>query len=161
MQTWGSLGELESLHKYTFEFSQSDPTWVFASHMSTKHHFLFMKYIFRLRNVLWHHGISCNGPIIQTVFHFYQHSSAVETLVGIGGIEFFSHLRQDVDPSLYQIIDDILSNLLSLPGDILDGSEECQWLHYESGKKSVVLVPENCVDVHLVTPPGQTHGNIT
>ena len=161
MQTWGSLGELESLHKYTFEFSQSDPTWVFASHMSTKHHFLFMKYIFRLRNVLWHHGISCNGPIIHTVFHFYQHSSAVETLVGIGGIEFFSHLRQDVDPSLYQIIDDILSNLLSLPGDILDWNEECQWLHYKSGKKSVVLVPENSVDVQLVTPPGQTHGNIT
>ena len=99
--------------------------------------------------------------MIHTIFHFYQHSSGVEALVGIGGIEFFSHLRQDVDPSLYQIIDNILSNLLSLPGDILDGDEECQCLYYESGKKSVVLVPENSVDVQLVAPPGQTHGNIT
>ena len=53
-------------------------------------------------------------------------------LVSIGAVEFLSHLRRDIEPSLYQYIDDVLMNLLSLP-DVLDSDDE--HLHYDKGKQ--------------------------
>ena len=57
----------------------------------------------------------------------------METLVSIGAVEFLSHLRHDVDPSVYQYIDNVLTNLLSLP-DIVESDDE--QLHYDKGKQT-------------------------
>ena len=60
-------------------------------------------------------------------------------LVGIGAVEFLSHLRRDIEPSLYQYIDDVLTNLLSLP-DVLDSDDE--HLHYDKGKQTAEFDPD-------------------
>ena len=70
-------------------------------------------------------------------FYFQQHSSGLETLVSIGAVDFLSHLRRDVDPSLYQYIDDVLTNLLSLP-EVLDSDDE--QLHYDREKHTNDLI---------------------
>ncbi len=49
-------------------------------------------------------------------------------------MDFLSHLRRDIEPSLYQHIDDVLTNLLSLP-EVLD-SDEVEQLHYDRGKQT-------------------------
>ena len=63
----------------------------------------------------------------------------METLVNIGAVEFLSHLRRDIEPSLYQYIDDVLTSLLSLP-EVLDSDDD--HLHYDKGKPTVEFDPE-------------------
>ena len=63
----------------------------------------------------------------------------METLVNIGAVEFLSHLRRDIEPSLYQYIDDVLTSLLSLP-EVLDSDDN--HLHYDKGKPTVAFDPE-------------------
>lgn len=57
----------------------------------------------------------------------------METMVNIGAVDFLSHLRRDVDPSLYRYIDSVLTNLLSLP-EVVDIDDE--QLHYDGGKQA-------------------------
>ena len=52
--------------------------------------------------------------------------SGAEGLLSIGAIEFLSHLRQDADPDLYQSIDNVIHQLLSLPqANARDHDERC------------------------------------
>ena len=56
----------------------------------------------------------------------FQPVSGAEGLLSIGAIEFLSHLRQDVDPELYQSIDNVIHQLLSLPQeDATDHDQRC------------------------------------
>ena len=45
----------------------------------------------------------------------YQHETAAQTLVEVGGVEFLSQLRLHCDPSLHPLLDEILEQLLKLP----------------------------------------------
>ena len=45
----------------------------------------------------------------------FQPVSGAEGLLSIGAIEFLSHLRQEIDPELYQNVDNVIHQLLSLP----------------------------------------------
>lgn len=42
----------------------------------------------------------------------------MKQFVGIGAVEFFSQLRQNVDPNLQAIVDGILDGLFLLPSEI-------------------------------------------
>ena len=53
-----------------------------------------------------------------------QPVSGAEGLLSVGAIEFLSHLRQDVDPELYQSVDNVIHQLLSLPQKDATGHDE-------------------------------------
>lgn len=44
-----------------------------------------------------------------------QHWGAAELIQGVGGIEFLTQLREDIETSLRPIIDQILENIMRLP----------------------------------------------
>ena len=54
------------------------------------------------------------------LFHF-QHEAAAQILVEVGGVEFLSQLRLHCDPSLHPLLDEILEQLLKLPGSVVSG----------------------------------------
>ncbi|XP_037748835.1 rotatin isoform X8 [Chelonia mydas] len=56
--------------------------------------------------------------ILNLVNNLVKHPSAVQQLVGIGAVEFFSQLRHNMDPNLQTVIDGILDGLFLLPTDI-------------------------------------------
>nr|XP_056710923.1 rotatin [Euleptes europaea] len=56
--------------------------------------------------------------VLNLVSILVKYPSAVQQLVGIGAVEFFSELRQNVDPNLQAVIDGILDGLFQLPSDI-------------------------------------------
>ncbi|XP_067393592.1 rotatin [Emydura macquarii macquarii] len=56
--------------------------------------------------------------ILNLVNNLVKHPSAVQQLVGIGAVEFFSQLRPNVDPKLQAVIDGILDGLFQLPSEI-------------------------------------------
>lgn len=64
----------------------------------------------------------------------------METLINLGAVDFLSHLRRDIDPSLYQHIDCVVSNLLSLPETIDNHMEH---LHYEKQIINRNIVTQN------------------
>ena len=51
-----------------------------------------------------------------------QHTTAAQTVVEVGGVEFLSQLRLHCDPALHSLIDDILEQLLKLPAAINQNS---------------------------------------
>lgn len=55
--------------------------------------------------------------------------SAAEILLNIGAVEFFSQLRQDIDPELYQSVDNVTHQLLSIPQST--GSMHSDWCLYQ------------------------------
>uniref|UniRef100_A0ACB8FDM9 Uncharacterized protein n=1 Tax=Sphaerodactylus townsendi TaxID=933632 RepID=A0ACB8FDM9_9SAUR len=55
--------------------------------------------------------------VLNLVSLLVKHSSAVQQLVGIGAVEFFSQLRQNVDPELQVVVDGILDGLFQLTCD--------------------------------------------
>ncbi|XP_060100048.1 rotatin isoform X2 [Heteronotia binoei] len=63
-----------------------------------------------------------------------KHPSAVQQLVGIGAVEFFSQLRRTVDPNLQAVIDGILDGLFQLPSDVCSDyqamADQDQSLHH-------------------------------
>uniref|UniRef100_A0A8C3XQW3 Rotatin n=1 Tax=Chelydra serpentina TaxID=8475 RepID=A0A8C3XQW3_CHESE len=56
--------------------------------------------------------------ILNLVNNLVKHPSAVQQLVEIGAVEFFSQLRHNVDPNLQTVIDGILDGLFLLPLEI-------------------------------------------
>nr|XP_048696095.1 rotatin isoform X5 [Caretta caretta] len=56
--------------------------------------------------------------ILNLVNNLVKHPSAVQQLVGIGAVEFFSQLRHNMDPNLQTVIDGILDGLFLLPSEI-------------------------------------------
>ena len=50
--------------------------------------------------------------------------SGAKGLLSIGAIEFLSHLRQDVDPELYQSVDNVIHQLLSFPQEDAAGHDQ-------------------------------------
>ena len=54
-----------------------------------------------------------------------QHWGAAELIQGLGGIEFLTHLRDDVEANLRPIIDQILENVMRLPEAKGDHAPEC------------------------------------
>uniref|UniRef100_A0A8D2LUQ9 Rotatin N-terminal domain-containing protein n=1 Tax=Varanus komodoensis TaxID=61221 RepID=A0A8D2LUQ9_VARKO len=56
--------------------------------------------------------------VLNLVSNLVKHPSAVEQLVGIGAVDFFSQLRPNVDPNLQTVIDGILDGLFVLPPEI-------------------------------------------
>lgn len=63
------------------------------------------------------------------MYCIFQPVSGAEGLLSLGAIEFLSHLRQDVDPELYQSIDNVIHQLLSLPQE--DATDHDQWCMYK------------------------------
>ena len=53
--------------------------------------------------------------------------------MNIGAVDFLSYLRRDIDPSLYQDIDNVLTNLLSLP--VVHDADDDQ-LEYDRSKQT-------------------------
>ncbi|ESO98430.1 hypothetical protein LOTGIDRAFT_231452 [Lottia gigantea] len=53
--------------------------------------------------------------VLNLIRDLSQHTSAIEILQGIGGVEFLSQLRSNITLSLQPIIDQILENILRLP----------------------------------------------
>ncbi|XP_054840962.1 rotatin [Eublepharis macularius] len=62
--------------------------------------------------------------VLNLVSILVKHPSAVQQLVGIGAVEFFSQLRQNVDPNLQAVIDGILDGLFQLPSDVCSDYQE-------------------------------------
>uniref|UniRef100_A0A8C8RCN7 Rotatin n=1 Tax=Pelusios castaneus TaxID=367368 RepID=A0A8C8RCN7_9SAUR len=56
--------------------------------------------------------------ILNFVNNLVKHPSAVQHLVGIGAVEFFSQLRRNVEPNLQAVIDGILDGLFQLTSEI-------------------------------------------
>uniref|UniRef100_A0A6J0TVC1 Rotatin n=1 Tax=Pogona vitticeps TaxID=103695 RepID=A0A6J0TVC1_9SAUR len=56
--------------------------------------------------------------VLSLVSNLVKHPSAVEHLIGIGAVEFFSQLRPNVNPNLQAVIDGILDGLFMLPSEI-------------------------------------------
>ncbi|XP_077208985.1 rotatin isoform X2 [Paroedura picta] len=56
--------------------------------------------------------------VLNLVSILVKYPSAVQQLVEIGAVEFFSQLRQTVDPTLQAVIDGILDGLFQLPSNI-------------------------------------------
>lgn len=52
---------------------------------------------------------------IAVIFFMLQHWGAAELIQGVGGIEFLTQLREDIETSLRPIIDQILENIMRLP----------------------------------------------
>ncbi|XP_060630977.2 rotatin isoform X2 [Anolis sagrei] len=81
-------------------------------------------------------------PMKEEVLHLLsnlvKHPSAVEELVGIGAVEFFSQLRPNVDPNLQAMIDGILDGLFVLPSEI---SSDYQALPHEAHPCPTVANP--------------------
>ena len=86
----------------------------------------------------------------------FQPVSGAEGLLSIGAIEFLSHLRQDIDPELYQNVDNVIHQLLSLPQkDATDHDQLCLYKDHEnhvkndhqqsSGTGSTVLSSFSCI----------------
>ncbi|XP_068721388.1 rotatin-like isoform X1 [Montipora capricornis] len=50
--------------------------------------------------------------------------SGAKGLLSIGAIEFLSHLRQDVDPELYQSVDNVIHQLLTFPQEDAAGHDQ-------------------------------------
>lgn len=61
--------------------------------------------------------------------YYFQPVSGAQGLLSIGAVEFLSHLRQDVDPELYQSVDNVIHQLLSLPQEDAVGHD--QWCFYK------------------------------
>ena len=67
----------------------------------------------------------------------FQPVSGAEGLLSIGAIEFLSHLRQDIDPELYQNVDNVIHQLLSLPQkDATDHDQLCLYKDHENPVKN-------------------------
>ncbi|XP_042319434.1 rotatin isoform X2 [Sceloporus undulatus] len=56
--------------------------------------------------------------VLNLISNLVKHPLAVEQFVGIGGVEFFSQLRPNVDPNLQDVIDRILDGLFVLPSEM-------------------------------------------
>ncbi|XP_053106081.1 rotatin isoform X3 [Hemicordylus capensis] len=56
--------------------------------------------------------------VLNLVSNLIKHPFAVEQLIGIGAVDFFSQLRQSVDPNLQATVDGILDGLFLLPSEI-------------------------------------------
>ena len=78
----------------------------------------------------------CDLAKYVTWLDLLQPVSGAENLLSIGAVEFLSHLRQDVDPELYQSIDNVIYQLLSLPQD--DAQEHEHWCLYKMHKQEGV-----------------------
>ncbi|XP_061450623.1 rotatin isoform X2 [Rhineura floridana] len=76
--------------------------------------------------------------VLHLVSNLVKHPSAVEQLVGIGAVEFFSQLRPNVDPNMQAVIDGILDGLLVLPSEI---SIDYQAMPYQAQPLPVVTNP--------------------
>ena len=64
--------------------------------------------------------------------------------MSIGAIEFLSHLRQDVEPELYQSIDNVIHQLLSLPqDDAVDHDQQCLYKDHNPGTVEDVQISVN------------------
>ncbi|KAL8182373.1 UNVERIFIED_CONTAM: hypothetical protein K2H54_055057 [Gekko kuhli] len=74
--------------------------------------------------------------VLNLVSILVKHPSAVQQLVGIGAVEFFSQLRRSVDPNLQTVIDGILDGLFQLPSDVCSDyqakakADQDQMLHH-------------------------------
>ncbi|KAF7245226.1 Rotatin [Varanus komodoensis] len=67
--------------------------------------------------------------VLNLVSNLVKHPSAVEQLVGIGAVDFFSQLRPNVDPNLQTVIDGILDGLFVLPPEM---SSDYQAMPYQA-----------------------------
>ena len=73
----------------------------------------------------------------KTYILLFQLVSGAEGLLSIGAIEFLSHLRQDIDPELYQNVDNVIHQLLSLPQkDATDHDQLCLYKDHENPVKN-------------------------
>ncbi|KAH0617848.1 hypothetical protein JD844_016492 [Phrynosoma platyrhinos] len=76
--------------------------------------------------------------VLNLISNLVKHPSAVEQLVGIGGVEFFSQLRPSMDPNLQALIDGILDGLFVLPSEM---SLDYQALPHQVQPCSTVVNP--------------------
>uniref|UniRef100_A0A7M4EF81 Rotatin n=1 Tax=Crocodylus porosus TaxID=8502 RepID=A0A7M4EF81_CROPO len=56
--------------------------------------------------------------VLNLLSNLVKHPSAIQQLIGIGAVEFFSQLRPNVDSNLQAVIDGILDGLFRLPSEI-------------------------------------------
>nr|XP_028594404.1 LOW QUALITY PROTEIN: rotatin [Podarcis muralis] len=75
--------------------------------------------------------------VLNLVSNLVKHPSAVEQLVGIGAVEFFTQLRPNVDPNLQAVIDGILDGLFVLPSEI---SADYQEVSYQTPLPAVTNI---------------------
>ncbi|XP_041375404.1 rotatin-like [Gigantopelta aegis] len=70
-----------------------------------------------IRLLEWFNFSSCpkTEEVLALLNRLSQHSAAAEIIQDIGGIEFLTQLRENVEPSLRPIIDQILENAMKLP----------------------------------------------
>ncbi|KAM7123256.1 rotatin isoform 2-T2 [Ciconia maguari] len=66
--------------------------------------------------------IPMKEEVLNFVNNLIKHPPAAQKMIGIGAVEFFSHLRSDVDPNLQAIIDGIVDGLFFLPSGLPSGS---------------------------------------
>uniref|UniRef100_A0A670I8F0 Rotatin n=1 Tax=Podarcis muralis TaxID=64176 RepID=A0A670I8F0_PODMU len=78
--------------------------------------------------------------VLNLVSNLVKHPSAVEQLVGIGAVEFFTQLRPNVDPNLQAVIDGILDGLFVLPSEI---SADYQEVSYQTPLPAVTNIEAN------------------
>ncbi|KAM9387382.1 rotatin [Phaethornis superciliosus] len=60
--------------------------------------------------------------VLNFVNNLIKHPPAVQKLLGIGAVEFFSQLRPNVDPNLQAVIDGIVDGLFFLPSELPSSS---------------------------------------
>uniref|UniRef100_A0A670I8M4 Rotatin n=1 Tax=Podarcis muralis TaxID=64176 RepID=A0A670I8M4_PODMU len=80
--------------------------------------------------------------VLNLVSNLVKHPSAVEQLVGIGAVEFFTQLRPNVDPNLQAVIDGILDGLFVLPSEI---SADYQEVSYQTPLPAVTNIVKHGV----------------
>ncbi|XP_033010709.1 rotatin [Lacerta agilis] len=80
--------------------------------------------------------------VLNLVSNLVKHPSAVEQLVGIGAIEFFTQLRPNVDPNLQAVIDGILDGLFVLPKEISADYQEVSYQMSLPEVNNIVLSEE-------------------
>ncbi|KAJ6664400.1 hypothetical protein lerEdw1_007057 [Lerista edwardsae] len=83
--------------------------------------------------------------VLNLVSILIKHPSAVKQFVGIGAVEFFSQLRQNVEPNLQAIVDGILDGLFLLPSEICT---DHQAIPYHALSLSPVANPELSRESH-------------
>ncbi|KAM6318714.1 LOW QUALITY PROTEIN: rotatin [Aegotheles albertisi] len=81
--------------------------------------------------------------VLNFVNNLIKHPPAVQKLIGIGAVEFFSQLRPNVDPNLQAIIDGIVDGLFFLPSGLPSSSlSVCYQLRSQPAVDQPVLPQE-------------------
>ncbi|XP_076470158.1 rotatin-like isoform X2 [Babylonia areolata] len=108
-----------------------------------EHHLICEQDIIHERHLIirlleWFNFTPCSKKedVLQLLCRLSQHWGAAELIQGVGGIEFLSHLREDVETSLQPIIDQILENVMRLP-DVKDQEHAPECIYHKPADSAV------------------------